>query len=241
MRNLRAGLQKQAAKYLVVALVAINGAGFYLAQEQLNRPYSGPEPDTSGTSATVADFSGSVPAMVSSDIAEPVMPYAATDAARDLGLDASPAPASMALSGTLPDLAALPPLRVEAAPVIPSVSLGAARLGRSEARAVRFRAARPQAERGFEATFLPDYEALAPYNGASETTGLTETAQDANAPVAGEVRSEAISMDSTAAPSPAAEAVSAEAMAAPAAQDISAPVAELPSVDVAVKIESLPG
>lgn len=31
MRNLRAGLQKQAAKYLVVALVAINGAGFYLA------------------------------------------------------------------------------------------------------------------------------------------------------------------------------------------------------------------
>ena len=120
MRNLRAGLQKQAAKYLVVALVAINGAGFYLAQEQLNRPYSGPEPDTSGTSATVADFSGSVPAMVSSDIAEPVMPYAATDAARDLGLDASPAPASMALSGTLPDLAALPPLRVEAAPVIPS-------------------------------------------------------------------------------------------------------------------------
>lgn len=238
MRKMRAGLQKQAAKCLVVALVAVNGAGFYLAQEQLNRPYSGPAADTTDT---VVDFAESVPAMASSEIAEPVMPYAAADAARDLGLDTSPAPSSLTLSGTLPELAALPPLKVEAAPFVPSVEVRAARIGRSEARAVRFRAARPQAERGFEATFLPDYAALAPYDGSSEATGLTESAQDANAPGAGEVRSEAISMDNTAAQTPATEAINEEAVTAPAAQDVAVPVTELPTIDVAVKSDTLPG
>lgn len=146
------------------------------------------------------------------------------DAAPSLGIDAGPPPASLALSDGLPEIAPLPPLKVEAAPVIPSVPARASRLGYSEPRAAaRFRPARQtrQIDRGFDSAFTPNYAALAPYDGSSETSGIADIHPDLTATSAAQAQAEDIAVNVAAEASP----VEAPTMDSP----VDAPVADIPA------------
>lgn len=230
MADWRDKLQKQSIKYVVVGVAAANCAGIYLANERLNRPHTAPVTETFVAAADYADVASvrpspaaeSAPSLVSS--------------APALALDTSAEATALTRSEVLPALAPLPPLRLEAAPVIPSVPARAARLGMNEnrvARTARLRRA-PQVDRGFDSAFTPDYAALAPYDGTAETAALSETVQDAAATGSNEVRSEAISVDMTnLVPS------TATSEASPA-RDSHVPT-ELPAVQLTAPAEQLPG
>lgn len=233
MRDWRGGLQKQSLKYVVIGIAMANCLGIYLAHDRLSRPYAGP---AAGTPEAVADFADAAPAAEPALAPVPSAPEMAT--AVDLGIDAGPPRAEIAMS-TLPELAPLPVLKVEAAPVIPSVPAARImRAGKSEQRSVRRRPASERVDAGFEAAFTPDYAALAPYDGTAESAGLAETVKEADAMGAGEVRSEALSIGSTAMPVP---ALSATAADAPATDAAPAAPAELPAVELSAPAEVLPG
>lgn len=220
MRDWRAGLQKKSMKYVVVAVAVANCAGIYLAQDRLNRPYTGP---AAGEGTVRIDFAD----------AAAMMDSFARESEVSLGIEAGPPPAALASSNFLPELAPLPAIKLEAPTVIPSVPAPrAARLGLSEPRAARFQPAR-QVDSGFDSAFTPDYAALAPYDGSAEAAGLSATAPDAAAMgAASEVQSDAIALDTLAEPGPF-TATSGENTADAPVQELSVPAAsELPAVEL---------
>lgn len=243
MRDLRSKLQKPAMKYVVLTLAVANCAGLYLAHDRLNRPYSGPSSDTAEAPVAVADASS-------------MMESFASDSTVSLGIDAGPPAAVLASRDALPELAPLPAIKPEAAPVIPSVPLRTVRTGASEPRAARIvpaslsesRAARvrapvrAQAERGFDAAFTPDYAALAPYDGSAETAAPAETVSEAVAVGASEVRSEAISIDTSMSAGPFTAPVVSETSGNASSGDHSAPAPlELPPVQLTAPAPAVPG
>lgn len=216
-----------------MGIAMANCLGIYLAHERLNRPYAGP---SVSTPEAAVDFADAGPAAQPALAPVPSAPEMAT--AVDLGIDAGPPRAELAMS-TLPELAPLPVLKVEAAPVIPSVPAARVmRMGKSEPRSVRRRPASERVDVGFDAAFTPDYAALAPYDGTAESTGLAESVKEADAMGVSDVRSEALSIGATAMPVPALSAT-ADAPATDAAP--AAPAAELPAVEVSAPAEVLPG
>ena len=119
-------------------------------------------------------------------------------------------------------------IKLEAAPVIPSVPARAARLGMNEHRAVRFRAASQQVDRGFDSAFTPNYAALAPYDGSSEASGMSDIHQELSASSAAQAPAETFAVDTAVGASPVDASISESPADAPAA-DVAAPsTAELP-------------
>lgn len=215
-------------KYVVVAVAVANCAGIYLAHDRLNRPYAGPE---AGEASVRVDFAD----------ATAMMDSFARESTTSLGIEAGPPPSALASRDSLPELAPLPAIKIEAPTVIPSVPAPrAARLGLSQPRAVRFQPARQQ-DRSFDSAFTPDYAALAPYNGSAEAAALGESAPDAAAMSVSEVRSEAVAVDSAAEPGPFA-VTSGEIAPDTAAPELSAPApVELPAVELTAEAATPPG
>ncbi len=217
MSDWRAGFQTHAVKYAVIVMAVANCAGIYLAHDRLNRPYAGPG---AGRSEASVKFVSAADMMTA---------RAPEDAAPSLGIDAGPPPSALALNDGLPEIAPLPPLKVEAVPVIPSVPARAARFSLGESRAAaRFHPARQtrQIDRGFDSAFTPNYSALAPYDGSSEASSLSDIHPELTAASAAEAPAEDIAV-STSEASPVEAPSAASAIEAPAAE-MPAP-AELPA------------
>lgn len=227
MSDWRAGFQTHAVKYAVIVMAVANCAGIYLAHDRLSRPYAGPAAGSADAPVEIVDAAAmmTVPAL--------------EDAAPTLGIVAGPPPSALALSDGLPEIAPLPPLKVEAAPVIPSVPARAARLGRmSEPRAAaRFRPAREQTDRGFDSAFTPNYAALTPYDGTSEASSLSDIHPELTAASAADAPAEDIAVSSLAETSPVDTPVAASAGDAPAAEMAAPAPAELPAAGPEAAVE----
>ena len=146
MADWRDRLQKQSIKYVVLGVAAANCAGIYLAHERLNRPHTAPVAETFVAAADYTDVAAVRPAPAAESAP------ALVSSAPALALATSAEATALTRTEVLPALATLPPLRFEAAPVIPSVPARADRASRGENRVARTARVRrvQQADRGFD-------------------------------------------------------------------------------------------
>jgi hypothetical protein len=95
--------------------------------------------------------------------------------------------------------------------------------------AARFRPARQQTDRGFDSAFTPNYAALAPYDGTSEASNLSDIHPELTAASAAQAQIEDIAVSSVAEASPVDAPVAESTVDAPAAEMAAPAPAELPA------------